>query len=299
MTEELRQGINTMVIIGTLKELEINEGQKDGIKSISLNATIASTVGDKVHENKINFYARENSKLYKGYKTMADEYAVGKDRVQIRCSLERNRFKSNGEIVEFNRIRGVFASRVDNAETPDQVGGILECVPISITDEMKDGEMTGRKIAKVYTVGYNNRINTFDLVIGSDLAQQFSTYYPLGCTAEMVVELNRYVKVKPTEQQAQPAEMFFGKQLDTMPDAVVESWVNEVEVIGGRQPKVEPEAYTAEEIAEIKRLDELQLQELKSQSPTPPTGNSQTVFGKDPFQGDDMTTPNGDDDFPF
>ena len=80
MENNLRQATNSIVIIGTLKALDVKEGSKDGVKSISMTATISSKVGDQVHENKVNFFAKENSKLYKGYKTMATEYKVEKDR---------------------------------------------------------------------------------------------------------------------------------------------------------------------------------------------------------------------------
>lgn len=303
MTEIMRQGTNSMLVIGTLKDLEVNEGVKDGVKSISLVATVTSKVKDKVHENKISFYAKESSKLYKGYKTMQEEYKAGKDRIQITCSVERNRFKSNGEIITARRIRGIFASRVEDDSIQDQVGGILECVPISIMDEMVDNQMTGRKIVKVYSVGYNNKVDEFDLVLEQQLAAQFSQFYPIGCTAEMIVELNRYVKIDEAEKkrrEAAQAQTFFGSQLDTMPDGIVDRWTNEMVIIGGRQPKVAPDAYTNEEIQEMKRLDEISLQELKSQSATPPKGN-QTAFGSDPFNGATMQnhTPEENSDFPF
>lgn len=303
MENNLRQATNSIVIIGLLKALDVKEGSKDGVKSISMTATISSKVGDQVHENKVNFFAKENSKLYKGYKTMATEYKVEKDRVQITASLEKNRFMSNGEIIANNRIRGIFANRIEDASIADQVGGVIECVPVSVIDEMKNGEMTGRKIVKVYCPAYNSNIHDFDFIVESNLAGAFSQYYPVGCTAEMIVRVNRYAVVDTDKQEQQQQPVFFGETLPTMPNDTVTTWVNEITITGGRQPKVEGNgAYTSEEIHEMKRLNELAIEKLKS-TPAQPPVTAAHAFGEDPFAG---STPGGsdpfggtDDDMPF
>lgn len=293
---EFRQASNSVMIIGTLKALDVREGSKDGIKTISLTATVTSTVDNKVHENKVQFFAKENSKLYKGYKTMATEYKVEKDRVQITGSLEKNRFMSNGEIIENVKIRGAFANRIEDASIKDQVGGIIECVPLSMVDEMKDGQMTGRKKVQVLCPGYRNSIHDFEFILEAALANQFSQYYPIGCTAEMVIRINRYATVDTEKQKAQDEPLFFGEALDTMPNDTVSSWTNEITITGGRQPKVEG-AYTPAEIQEMQRLIELSIEALKSTPAAPPKTNSQYAFGEDPFA--DAGTSVDDGDMPF
>lgn len=296
-----RQGGNKFIIIGTLKKIDASEISKDGQKAISLTLTVTSKVGDKVHENKIQLYAKENSKLYKGYITVKNEYKEGKDRVSIECSLEKSIFKSNdGEIVENRRLRGIFCNRVEDEAVKDQVGGILECVPISITDEIKSNGPTGRKIVKAAYPGYNNSVHMFDLVLQQDLAMDFARIYTIGCTAELVINVNRYVVIDEEKVKAQSAPLFFGQSLDTMPDASVESWVNELVIVGGRQPKLQGNgAYTQEEIIEMQRAHELTIEKLRSQNNMPPQNTQPTAFGYDPYANQNMSTPMADNDMPF
>ena len=296
-----RQGDNKFIIIGTLKKIDASEISKDGQKAISLTLTVASKVGDKVHENKIQLYAKENSKLYKGYVTIKNEYKEGKDRVSIECSLEKSIFKSNsGEIVENRKLRGIFCKRVEDEVIKDQVGGILECVPISITDEIKSDGPTGRKIVKVIHPGYNNSVHMFDLVLQKEAATEFSRMYTIGCTAQFVVNVNRYVIIDEEKVKAQAAPLFFGQALDVMPDASVESWVNELVIVGGRQPKMQGDgAYTQAEIIEMQRANELTIEKLRSQNNMPPKNTQPTAFGYDPFVNQDMSAPMFDNDMPF
>lgn len=292
---ELRQSTNKAVVIGTLKSKTCTRGSKDGVATINLSLVVSSKEGDRIHENKINFWAKENSKLYKGYDTVDKECKTG-DKIRIEGSYELNRFTNNeGELVESCKIRGLFINRLDaNDTSKEQSGAVIEMIPINITEDTdKQGMPTGRKKVLFYSVGYQNSIHVFkNIIIPTNLAEQFSQLYPIGCTANFVLKINRYAEIE--EQQTQSAETsFFGTTLSSMPDTTVKNWVNEVEVIGGEAPKIENK-YTNEEIVEMRRLDELAIETIKSTSAIPKTTSTPST----PYFGAVDSIIN-DSDIPF
>lgn len=277
----MKQSSNQLQIIGYLKSKEVKYGVTNGEATISLNLVISSEVDNRIHENRVRFWTKESSKLYKSYKTVADEYKTidehGKesaDLVKISGSLEMNEYisKTDGELKTVNNLRGLFINRVENKETVQEVGAVVECVVLGYVDEIsKEGMPTGRKRVNLMTVGYGDSIHELQNVfVPADLSQAFTSLYQPNSTGKLFIKVNNYAEVEEKEPQAQPT-LGFGVQLDNMPgNNVIRNFVNELTIIGGQQPET-VNKYTLEEINEMRKLREMARNEKMNTPQTPPT----------------------------
>ena len=305
----MREAKNQLTIIGTLKSKEVINGvTAAGAETITVNLTIISETDGKIHENKVKLWAKETSKLAKGYHTVANEYKTtdkdGKenaDRIKITGSLEMNEYVSrDGELKTFNNLRGVFVERVTDPNVKDEVGAAVECIVLGYIDEIsKTGTPTGRKRVSLYTVGYNSSVHEFQNVfVTAELAQQFARLYQPNSTGRLFIKVHNYVEIEQNQQVpvVQPT-LGFGTQLDNMPgDNVIKNYVNELVIIGGDMPAT-ANRYTMEDITEMKKVRELATQEKMSVAPTPPAKeNTPSGFGSG-FETPEA--PISDGDMPF
>lgn len=278
----MRESSNALQVIGVLKSKEVKYGvTQDGVASISLNLVITSEIDNKIHENRVRLWTKETSKLYKSYKTVADEYKTidehGKenaDLIKVTGSLEMNEYvsKTDGELKTVNNLKGLFVNRLDNKETVQEVGAVIECIVLGYADEIsKEGMPTGRKKVNLFTVGYNNTVHELQNVfVPADVAQAFTRLYQPNSTGKLFIKVNNYVEVEENKEVVQQP-LGFGVQLDNMPgNNVVRNFVNELTIVGGQQPET-VNKYTMEEIAEMRKLRELARNEKMVVSPIPPT----------------------------
>ena len=285
----MRESQNKLTIVGTLRDKKVNYGvTKAGDNYISVDLTIESEENGKVSANKVNLWAKQTSKLAKGFNTVAEEYRTivehGKenaDRIKIEGTYEMNEYVKDGELRTTTRAKGLFVSRVDES-VKDIAGVKMECVIMNTTPEIKDGSVTGRVISKLFSVGYNNLINEFGgVVVEKELAQQYQQTFPIGTTANLFIRLDNYAEVEETQQTDMP--LAFGQALDGVGGTTSKNYVNQRVIVGG-QPVINK--YTQEEIQEMNKLRELAKNE-KLQAPTQaPIATGQTTevgFGDMPF----------------
>lgn len=305
----MRESKNQLTIIGTVKSKEVKEGYTmAGAATISVNLTIVSKVDGKIHENKVRLWAKETSKLAKGYHTVATKYKAidndGKenaDRIKITGSLEMNEYISrDGELKTFNNLRGVFIERVTDPNVKDEIGAAVECAVLGYIDEIsKEGTPTGRKKVSLYTVGYNSSVHELQKAfVPAELAQAFTRLYQPNSTGTLFIKANNYVEVEenPQVQVTQPT-LGFGSHLDNMPDNVIKNYVNELIIIGGDLPEI-ANKYTPEDITEMKKIRELSRQEKMSTAPTPPARQASNGFGSG-FETPETPVKYNDNDIPF
>lgn len=275
----LRQCFNALTVIGTLKSKNVTFGTTaNGESTISIDLIVVSNDADKVHENRVKLWAKNTSKLYNSYVTVANEYKTIQqngeeaDRVKITGSLEMNEYYSSTsqELKTFNSLRGVFVNRV-NQDLQDEVGAVVECVITGTVDEIsKEGVPTGRKKVNILTVGYNSAIHELqNVVVPKELAQQFSQIYPINSTGKLYIKVNNYAE--KVEQEVEKPVLGFGTTLTNMPDTVVNNYINELVIIGGDTPNV-ANRFTAEQINEMKKQRELSRNEKLQPAPSTPSG---------------------------
>lgn len=294
----MRECKNNLSIVGTLKSKNVRRNTKDGVNTISVDIVVQSKTADnKINEVRVGFFAKEGSKLYNSYTTIANEYktiaadGVG-DRVRVTGSISMNEFVTkDGEFVSKNRLRGLFCNRLDAGDvTPDACGAVVECVVLGTIDDVK----TGRKKIQAYTVGYNDTIIEIkDLYIADNLASQFSRLYTPNSTGNLFIEINNYAVVQEAQTTAQVSG--FGSQLSVMPDTVT-NYVSEYVVIGGDMPMVAGK-FTPQEIDTMKQLRNQAINKIMS-TPAKPKTETSTPSGFGGGFGE--TTPSfADDNIPF
>lgn len=276
----LRQCFNALTVVGTLKSKDVKFGTtSNGDSTISIDLIVVSNDADKVHENRVKLWAKNTSKLYNSYVTIANDYKTIErngeeaDRVKITGSLEMNEYysKTAQELKTFNALRGVFVNRVTQ-DLQDEVGAVVECVITGTVDEIsKEGAPTGRKKVNVLTVDYNSVIHELqNVIVPKELAQQFSQIYPINSTGKLYMKVNNYAE--KVETGVEKPTLGFGTTLTNMPDTVVNNYINELVIIGGETPNV-ANRFTVEQIGEMKKQRELSRNEKTQPAQnTPPSG---------------------------
>lgn len=309
---------NSVKVVGTLKEvnLEIKPNKKDpSVKQIMGDIVVTVVDGQRINEHRVNLFAKETGKLFKGYKTIKDTYKssdlVGSenaDRVSVVGSISGNDYmNSEGELISTNRIRGLFVNRVeqkDIAKDPslatDSAVAQVELVVTGFTEVLgQDDVPTGELYIKGFTVGYNNSIVELKkMVIGEDLAEAVRSMYPENSTGKLNFKMNNYVEV--VERKKENFDVpGFGIQVDI--GGTFDRYVNELRLIGGVPPYYDEREYTEENIKLAKQTRALHLEEIKNAVPaTPPAKQADpNTFGQDPFSTTSATIDISDDDLPF
>lgn len=305
---ELRQCYNVLTVIGTLKSKEVKYGTtSNGDQTISIELLVVSNYEDKVNEVKVRLWAKNTSKLYNSYVTIANEYktindngAEEADRIKATGSLDMNEYYStnSSSLITRNVLKGVFVNRLDK-ELQDEVGAVVECVISGIADEIVEGRITGRKKVKLLTVGYQSSIHELQNVyIEKELAAQFCQMYQINSTGKLYLKINNYVE-KVEEKPEEKPSIGFGNPLNNMPDTTVKNYTNEIIIVGGDMPNI-ANRFTMEQIGEMNRLREVSRSEKLNIAPSTPPSGFGAGFGEVPNGTQQFFQSSVDDsDIPF
>lgn len=285
---ELRQLENMVEVIGTLKSktLEVKTSQK-GNTYIGGELIVLVKDEDKVNEIKIKVMIMGTSKLFKGAETVIREYETietagveGAHRVRISGELTLNEYyNSQGRLVQFNEIKGVFFNRIED-DSKDKATADIETIVNNFTDKMDaDGLITGVKNVDAFSVAWGSKVVELrNLVVRDSLAEAMVGLYIPGSTGRLTMKINNYVETKEIEEeiQASPAHGF--GTTETVERKIAKDYVNNLEIIGGDIPFFGTKEYTEEEIAQAKQVRALALQTLTPTASTVPD-NAPTGFG--------------------
>lgn len=335
MTEQktLPELQNDIRIVGTLKsvDLKIDKNKKDpNVKQImgTITVMVEDKLNNRVNEHEINLFAKDSSKLYKGYVTIKNEYkpadVVGKenaDRVVVTGSIDENMYinQHDGKLKEFNRLRGLFINRITEADMQrdpslanDSAIAQTELVVENIKPiTNKEGIETGEYTIDAFTVGYNNSvIKLRDIVVGTDLVDVITEHYSVGDTGKLTFAINNYVEIEQQEEDPfKQQQGGFGVQVD-ISQGPIKKYTRELRVIGGFPPYYDERQLSEEDIKFAKQIRELKIQELKNSTPaTPPNtmtktgaggfGMNAAVASENPFASDTNSVEINEDDLPF
>lgn len=202
MAETKQTFENNVVVLGTLKELEVTDIAEAGADKIPMKiATIkVETQEGEVHvaklmametfKDKKDPSIRVENKKYKAIQTMQDEYISLKDIaegkapedakatvVRVVGSLELNIYKGQNGLTETPQISARFVSRVDNAES-DTFGANFTIQAFLITSgqavEDNEGNETGEYRFKAATVDYNGKAHVFEFTAEGAVGDYFA-----------------------------------------------------------------------------------------------------------------------------
>ena len=289
-TTQLRQLANSVEIVGTLKSKELEvKTSRAGNQYMSGKLVVVSKFDNKINEQSIKVMVMATSKLFKGIETVKNEYKSidehGEevaDRVRITGELKLNEYyNSQGTLVRFNEIKGVFYNRLEPADNqPDKSIASIETIIDEFVPELDKEQLpTGNYLVKGFTVGYGNDVVELQkAVVNSDLAQAFMNLYQSGQTGRLTFKLNNYVEVEEKEVEVAAPTHGFGSQETVTSSNTIKNYVSNLEVIGGDMPYFGTKEYTQNEIETAKQVRALKLQTLQAPAPsTPPTN---TGFGQ-------------------
>lgn len=316
---KLKELENNVRISGILKEvnLEIKPNKKEpNIKQIMGNIVVMVEDPTKkvVNEHEINLFAKESSKLFKGYVTVMNEYkaadVVGKenaDLVTVQGSLDENKYLgSDGIVKQFNRIRGLFVNRVEALEKHEALAQ-MEVVVQGITPNeiIVDGvpQQNGELKLNVLTVGYNNTVNKIhDIIVPTNLANTIQQAYMQGSTGKLTFEIQNYVELVETKPDPLAEQGGFGMQVDL--GGAVKKYNRKLLVVGGFPPYYDERAMSEDDIRFMNQIRNLEIDNIKNTVPATPQVNTGVggfgINNPDPFAAGNNGPINiSEDDLPF
>lgn len=292
MTQALRESINNVEIIGTLKKIDSIEEKvsKKGKEFISGKVTVEVVDGNRINNIQVRFFSNklkqngEINGIYKGYKTVQEEYKVG-DKVRITGDLRLEEYYTqSGSLTSFNSVNALFFNRVeDGAEFRQKAIATLDMVIEGIQPKMDaEGFPTGFHDVQAFTVGYNSRVIPLqNLVINEQLAEQFSGMYYPGTTGKITLKINNYAEVEDVAGSQEPISGFGSAE---RVEQTVSNFTSDLEIIGGDLPYNDGvNEYSPEAIEQARKNRALALQQLKESSTASakPTGfgNAEATSG--------------------
>lgn len=326
MTQALRESANSVEIIGTLKKVDIEEKvSRAGKEFITGKAVIEVVDGERINNIQVRFFSNklknngELNGIYKGYKTVQEEYEVGQ-RVRVTGDLRLEEYYTqNGSLTSFNSVNALFFNRVEDGEDFRQKAiATLDMVIENIQPKMDaEGIPTAVHDVEAFTVGYNSRIIPLkNLVISEQLAEQFSSMYYPGTTGKITVKINNFVDAQDIQESQ---EQVSGFGTTERVEQTASNFTNNLEIIGGDMPYSDGvNEYSPENIEQAHKTRALALQQLKERSmaSATPTGFGKVEVGtknpeqhkqnltnaledkmgvKPPFEADSTVTVSADD----
>lgn len=267
---EIKQSINNAQIIGTLKEINLEEVTKEvtlkGANGVEKKVT-CQQITKKEFKNPtflvecnetdigVDFYPASEKKLdengnivdnpnYKAMKTVLNNYvpkikdAENATRVKIDGVLALNEYvsKDTFEYKGFPQINGfrITSTGVPEEDSTDsEISGIIR----SIVPETKgeDAEETGRLKVELYTFNKQAETSPFTFIVEQDLADDFNNFYEAGQSVKLYYEvITRQVGAKKATTGG------FGRRESHMVNGFS---VTEYSVFRGDEPFVEDSEY--------------------------------------------------------
>lgn len=280
---DLRECSNNVEVIGKVKKVDLEEKKSKTNRDMIIGTVeVEVTEEDKISVIRckvFSFYLNkkgEVSGLYKGYKTVKEEYKPG-DLIRVTGQITNNEYYTeDGTLKGWNEVKAVFFNRVDEPETKQKAVATVEMVIENMTPEINEENVpTGNMEVEAFTIGYNGTfIPLRNMIIGQELAQVFQGMYFPGTTGKITFKVNNFAELEKVEAPVEQAG--FGST-ERVEDNVVTNYVSNFEIIGGDLPYTDGvNNYTPEEIEQAHKNRELALQTLKDNAqftaPTQPTG---------------------------
>ena len=271
--EDLKQSENNLEVIGMVKSINLEKKDIKGKSAITGNVVVEVRDGERINNIRLDSFAYQytkngsESKLYKGLRTVSDEYKSKDnnngegDWVRVVGNISGNVYVSNDDLNESVRTRGTFYNRIDADEGKQQQKALAQ-VDLTfgpIVDKMDaDGLPTGDKKVDAYFIEYGPQVGkVVDLEVHGELADQFDDLFADGDTASITMKINNYMEQK---EEYTSNVGGFGQQAN-LGGA---SFTRNFEIIGGSNPFDGERAFEPEQVQEIKDLYAKRLETAKT-----------------------------------
>ncbi|MGR6760349.1 hypothetical protein ACU1JV_00700 [Paenibacillus sp. T2-29] len=192
----LQEAENTVHIEGTIKEVRIEEGTLPDKREVISGEIDIQVVENSVHTIHLFSFKYKKDKsingIYKGIKTMKDEYKTG-DKVRVSTGTVRlNEYAGqDGSWKSYPQINSNFVNRIKETDVFEpQAKFSFEMMVVSVKEEMKNDEETGRAIIKGYIPIYGGAVIPFETVVADPNAVSYVTNtYEKGNTVSLHGEI--------------------------------------------------------------------------------------------------------------
>lgn len=298
---ELREMINNVEVVGTIKDIDLRLGvSAAGKEYIAGRVDVEVREKDKINVITVRVFSLKLKKdgnengLYKGYKTVMDEYNTG-DKVRITGSLRLEEYYTQqGSLTSYNSVNALFFNRVDEGQDfKPKALATIEMVVEGFEQELDKEQLpSGRLEVEGFSVGYNGTVIPLrNMVISEQLGETFKSMYYPGTTGKITLKINNYAEVEEEEQQEDNATGF--GSTERVEANVVTNFVNNLEIIGGDLPYNDGvKEYTPEMIEQAKKNRALVVQELQQQNMA---SSTPTGFGSASTESNKPVTVTEDD----
>ncbi|MGG1650509.1 hypothetical protein ABHN03_25400 [Paenibacillus sp. NRS-1775] len=308
----LQEAENTVHIEGTITEVRIEEGtlpDKREVISGEIDIQVDENSVHTVHLFSFKYKADKSiNGVYKGIKTMMDEYKTG-DKVRVSTgSVRLNEYAGqDGSWKSYPQINTNFVNRIkENDVFEPQAKFSFEMMVVSVKEEVKNDEETGRAIIKGYIPIYGGAVIPFETVVADPNAVSYVTNtYEKGNTVSLHGEIVSQKIVTRRE-----IEVGFGAPQEKIDYKTVREYL----VKGGSAPYEEDDknAFDPKLVGKAVKAREAEIEEKKEKKKAKDnqaqgSNSSNNGFGadtfpkpnSDPFASDNKPIDIYDDDLPF
>jgi len=283
---------NEAEVIGRVKSVDLELGEtKDGKENIKGSVTIlveesvngevrSHDIRARVYSNRFKQDGNENG-LYKGFKTVLDEYKSIEDTgnkkeadlVRVDGSVELNEYiGQDGNVRRHNNVSAKFFNRLTEEQVKKAKGPKAKVVVEGIVTGIKDindddGLPTDDKKLEFFNVDFYKQLRDnarpiipIEAIVPSDIAEKFEELYDEGDTGKFTLKINNYaVDAEPEELQEEIDG--FGDTEDLA--EVKRNFVNNFEVVGGTTPYADGREYDEEQIKLAHKYRKRALEQLE------------------------------------
>lgn len=324
---EIKQSINKVQIVGTLKEINAKVEKKEvSLKSGSVEKKVTCsqiskaefrnpmfTVEVNGNDIGIDFFPTAEKKLdengaiidnprYKSLETILNTYvpkskdSVNATRVKVDGNVRLNEY-ADGNTFEWKSYMGINAFTMSSSGVPQedsaeaQVSGVIG----NIAPEVIGEDETDRLIVTLYTFDNQGVVSPMKFVIEEDLANDFNSFYEIGDNAKLDYEIITKQVGRP---KADVNEGGFGRKKSNIISGFS---ITEYSITYGYDPMDEEnelfvsvddvkEALNVREIMIEKKIAEKKENPSTTSSSPSPKGASAKSSGSNPFGGGSSST---------
>lgn len=221
----LQEKTNLIEVVGTLSEVDLREGTKNGKDYVAGTITIKTTekIGEQEVEVEIPFNVYASKMTRKNTVNPSYESLIGvRDGMtsiaacgdpeqatyvrvyQDKGGIRENSFwGKNGKLVETSRPNAGFFSAVNRNKYENTARFETIIFILAMTEEMdRDGIPTGRLKIKGAAPGYNGSINVIDYIVENQKAvEHIQTFWKKGDTVKVYGKFNYTTEVETKEEE--------------------------------------------------------------------------------------------------
>lgn len=307
---EIKQALNKVTIVGTLKEKKLEIGEtKEHKKYISGELVIATS---KTSFHRVHIFANQktkdgkDNKMFKSYTTINDKYLseagiieqqipdVEPTKVKVAGELSVNDYYNNDQLFSTVQIRGKFINRIrPEEEYIPQAKFDTEMYIENIKPETKNDEETDRAIVTGIIPIYGGKVIPIDFItdLEDGVTDFVTSNFDKGDTVDFWGDIVNEIVTTTKKKKG------FGKANED----VITTTKRELLITGGNpEPYEEEKAYDSETIKKALAEREVSLKELEENSKknSKKSNKSNKSFGSTKSTSVDSETL-GDEDIPF